>query len=54
MMFYAFGAALVLATFAVVNAVVSTAVMVLAPAAMAALDRSRASRRSGGQVRSWL
>ena len=47
MMFYAFGAALVLATFAVVNGIVSTAVMVLAPAAMAALDRSRASRRRG-------
>src|SRR4029453_15261481 len=47
MMFYAFGAALVLATFAVVNAIVSAAVMVLAPAAMAALDRSRPSRRRG-------
>jgi Zn-dependent protease with chaperone function len=45
MMFYAFGAALVLATFGFVNAIVSTAVMALAPAAMAALDRSRASRR---------
>jgi Zn-dependent protease with chaperone function len=47
MMFYAFGAALVLAAFGVVNAIVSAAVIVLAPAAMAALGRSRASRRTG-------
>ena len=46
MMFYGFGAALVLAAFGVVNAIVSTAVMVLAPAALAAPERSRASRRT--------
>ena len=46
MMFYAFGAAVVLATFAAVNAVASIAVMVLAPAAMAALEGARASTRT--------
>jgi Zn-dependent protease with chaperone function len=43
MMFYVFGAAVVLATFAAVNAVASIAVMVVAPAAKGALDRTRAS-----------
>ena len=46
MTFYAFGAAVVLATFAVVNAMLSFAVMALAPAAMAALDRARALART--------
>jgi Zn-dependent protease with chaperone function len=46
MMFYAFGSAVVLATFAAVNALVSFAVIGLAPAAMAALDRARAATRT--------
>jgi beta-lactamase regulating signal transducer with metallopeptidase domain len=46
MIFYAFGTALVLASFAVVNAIVSTAVIGLAPAALAALAGTRASRRA--------
>ena len=46
MMFYAFGAAVVFATFVVVNALMSLAVMLLAPAAMAALDGVRARART--------
>lgn len=46
MMFYVFGTAVVLATFAAVNAVASIVVMVVAPAAKGALDRTRASTRT--------
>lgn len=46
MMFYAFGVAVVLATFAVVNATLSFGLMALAPAALAALDRARATTRA--------
>ena len=45
-MFYAFGAAVVLAAFAAVNALLSFAVMALAPAARAALDRAPAATRA--------
>jgi Zn-dependent protease with chaperone function len=46
MMFYAFGAAVVLATFAVANATLSFVLMALAPAALAALDRAPATTRA--------
>jgi hypothetical protein len=45
-MFYAFGAAIVLATFFVVNAAVSVALMVLAPAIVGALAAARAQTRA--------
>jgi Zn-dependent protease with chaperone function len=48
MMFYAFGAAVVLATFAALNALLSAAVMVLAPRALAALEGAPASTRTRG------
>ena len=46
MMFYVFGAAVVLATFAAVNAAASIVLMVVAPAAKGALDRTSASTRT--------
>lgn len=46
MMFYAFGAAVVLATFFVVNAAASVALIVLAPSLVGALEEARAQTRA--------